>query len=61
MFILFHGLGDRINFFPSCGNVRQVLVRGPKNAREAVKHFGKAPGVTQPHKALHKGRMLLKQ
>ncbi|WOL03292.1 60S ribosomal protein L18-2-like [Canna indica] len=24
-----------------------VLLRGPKNAREAVKHFGKAPGV--PH------------
>ena len=22
-----------------------VLLRGPKNAREAVKHFGKAPGV----------------
>jgi len=21
-----------------------VLLRGPKNAREAVKHFGKAPG-----------------
>ena len=25
----------------------QVLLRGPKNAREAVKHFGRAPGV--PH------------
>uniref|UniRef100_A0A0D9Z738 Large ribosomal subunit protein uL15/eL18 domain-containing protein n=1 Tax=Oryza glumipatula TaxID=40148 RepID=A0A0D9Z738_9ORYZ len=25
----------------------QVLLRGPKNAREAVKHFGPAPGV--PH------------
>ncbi|RZR71523.1 hypothetical protein BHM03_00005601, partial [Ensete ventricosum] len=25
----------------------QVLLRGPKNAREAVRHFGKAPGV--PH------------
>jgi large subunit ribosomal protein L18e len=25
----------------------QVLIRGPKNAREAVKHFGRAPGV--PH------------
>ena len=24
-----------------------VLLRGPKNAREAVKHFGRAPGV--PH------------
>ncbi|THU55295.1 hypothetical protein C4D60_Mb11t05080 [Musa balbisiana] len=24
-----------------------VLLRGPKNAREAVKHFGKAPGVPQ--------------
>ncbi|DBA73434.1 hypothetical protein WJX77_002990 [Trebouxia sp. C0004] len=26
-----------------------VLLRGPKNAREAVKHFGKAPGVPQSH------------
>ena len=25
----------------------QILLRGPKNAREAVKHFGRAPGV--PH------------
>jgi hypothetical protein len=25
----------------------QVLLRGPKNAREAVKHFGRAPGVPQ--------------
>ncbi|KAG0562190.1 hypothetical protein KC19_9G125300 [Ceratodon purpureus] len=24
-----------------------VLLRGPKNAREAVKHFGRAPGVPQ--------------
>ncbi|RWW31166.1 hypothetical protein GW17_00004216 [Ensete ventricosum] len=29
------------------GRYRAVLLRGPKNAREAVKHFGKAPGV--PH------------
>jgi hypothetical protein len=27
----------------------QVLLRGPKNAREAVKHFGKAPGVPHSH------------
>jgi len=27
----------------------QVLLRGPKNAREAVKHFGRAPGVPQSH------------
>ena len=27
----------------------QVLLRGPKNAREAVKHFGRAPGVPQNH------------
>ncbi|URE02948.1 60S ribosomal protein L18 [Musa troglodytarum] len=26
-----------------------VLPRGPKNAREAVKHFGKAPGVPHSH------------
>jgi len=26
-----------------------VLLRGPKNAREAVKHFGRAPGVPQSH------------
>ncbi|CAK9175344.1 unnamed protein product [Ilex paraguariensis] len=26
-----------------------VLLRGPKNAREAVKHFGKAPGVPNSH------------
>lgn len=26
----------------------QVLLRGPKNAREAVKHFG-APGVPHSH------------
>lgn len=26
-----------------------VLLRGPKNAREAVKHFGKAPGVPHSH------------
>jgi len=25
----------------------KVLLRGPKNAREAVKHFGRAPGVPQ--------------
>ncbi|XP_006828669.2 60S ribosomal protein L18 [Amborella trichopoda] len=28
---------------------REVLLRGPKNAREAVKHFGKAPGVPHSH------------
>uniref|UniRef100_A0A0E0EG40 Large ribosomal subunit protein uL15/eL18 domain-containing protein n=1 Tax=Oryza meridionalis TaxID=40149 RepID=A0A0E0EG40_9ORYZ len=27
--------------------IKQILLRGPKNAREAVKHFGPAPGV--PH------------
>lgn len=27
----------------------QVLLRGPKNSREAVKHFGKAPGVPHSH------------
>jgi large subunit ribosomal protein L18e len=27
----------------------KVLLRGPKNAREAVKHFGRAPGVPQSH------------
>lgn len=27
----------------------QVLLRGPKNAREAVKHFGPAPGVPHSH------------
>ncbi|MCD7460961.1 60S ribosomal protein L18 [Datura stramonium] len=26
-----------------------VLLRGPKNSREAVKHFGKAPGVPDSH------------
>ena len=26
-----------------------LLLRGPKNAREAVKHFGKAPGVPHSH------------
>ncbi|XP_072959429.1 large ribosomal subunit protein eL18y-like [Typha angustifolia] len=26
-----------------------VLLRGPKNAREAVRHFGKAPGVPHSH------------
>ena len=26
-----------------------VLLRGRKNAREAVKHFGKAPGVPHSH------------
>ncbi|KAI0513379.1 hypothetical protein KFK09_009396 [Dendrobium nobile] len=28
---------------------RLVLLRGPKNAREAVKHFGPAPGVPHSH------------
>jgi hypothetical protein len=27
----------------------QILLRGPKNAREAVRHFGKAPGVPHSH------------
>ncbi|WVZ56884.1 hypothetical protein U9M48_007354 [Paspalum notatum var. saurae] len=27
----------------------RVLLRGPKNAREAVKHFGPAPGVPHSH------------
>ncbi|KAJ0882600.1 putative ribosomal protein L18e [Helianthus annuus] len=27
----------------------QVLLRGSKNSREAVKHFGKAPGVPHSH------------
>lgn len=27
----------------------QVLLRGPKNSREAVKHFGPAPGVPHSH------------
>lgn len=26
-----------------------ILLRGPKNAREAVKHFGRAPGVPHSH------------
>ncbi|XP_058738527.1 large ribosomal subunit protein eL18y-like [Vicia villosa] len=26
-----------------------VLIRGPKNAQEAVKHFGRAPGVPHSH------------
>ena len=26
-----------------------VLLRGPKNSREAVKHFGPAPGVPGSH------------
>ncbi|KAG6483726.1 hypothetical protein ZIOFF_060379 [Zingiber officinale] len=26
-----------------------IVLRGPKNAREAVKHFGKAPGVPHSH------------
>uniref|UniRef100_A0A452Y183 Large ribosomal subunit protein uL15/eL18 domain-containing protein n=1 Tax=Aegilops tauschii subsp. strangulata TaxID=200361 RepID=A0A452Y183_AEGTS len=26
-----------------------ILLRGPKNAREAVRHFGKAPGVPHSH------------
>nr|XP_018629294.1 60S ribosomal protein L18-2-like isoform X2 [Nicotiana tomentosiformis] len=26
-----------------------VLLRGPKNSREAVKHFGRAPGVPHSH------------
>nr|KJB26287.1 hypothetical protein B456_004G239000 [Gossypium raimondii] len=30
-------------------NVPEVLLRGPKNAREAVKHFGPAPGVPHSH------------
>uniref|UniRef100_F6H6W5 Large ribosomal subunit protein uL15/eL18 domain-containing protein n=1 Tax=Vitis vinifera TaxID=29760 RepID=F6H6W5_VITVI len=29
--------------------LKHVLLRGPKNAREAVKHFGKAPGVPHSH------------
>jgi large subunit ribosomal protein L18e len=32
---------------PTGGNC--VLLRGPKNAREAVKHFGVAPGVPHSH------------
>ncbi|KVI08371.1 Ribosomal protein L18e [Cynara cardunculus var. scolymus] len=27
----------------------KVLLRGPKNCREAVRHFGKAPGVPHSH------------
>jgi len=27
----------------------QVLLRGPKKGREAVKHFGPAPGVPHSH------------
>ncbi|KAK1390421.1 hypothetical protein POM88_018599 [Heracleum sosnowskyi] len=30
-------------------NQNVVLLRGPKNSREAVKHFGKAPGVPHSH------------
>ncbi|BBM99621.1 large subunit ribosomal protein L18e [Marchantia polymorpha subsp. ruderalis] len=36
-----------------------VLLRGPKNSREAVKHFGRAPGVPHSHTkpyVRHKGR-----
>ncbi len=36
-----------------------VLLRGPKNSREAVKHFGPAPGVPHSHTkpyVRHKGR-----
>ncbi|OEL25898.1 60S ribosomal protein L18-2, partial [Dichanthelium oligosanthes] len=29
--------------------ISTVLLRGPKNAREAVKHFGPAPGVPHSH------------
>ncbi|MBA0764117.1 hypothetical protein Gotri_013488, partial [Gossypium trilobum] len=37
----------RLDLFQLLWMELQVLLRGPKNAREAVKHFGPAPGV--PH------------
>ncbi|KAK2965185.1 hypothetical protein RJ640_019940 [Escallonia rubra] len=30
-------------------NANGVLLRGPKNSREAARHFGKAPGVPHSH------------
>ena len=39
-----------LNFLKSYFGVKlQVLLRGPNNAREAVKHFGPAPGVPHSH------------
>ncbi|CAL5425975.1 unnamed protein product [Camellia sinensis] len=46
------GLGlDNLPIRLSCTPIHDsvVLLRGPKNAREAVKHFGKAPGVPHSH------------
>ncbi|MFQ6667904.1 hypothetical protein Gotur_033758, partial [Gossypium turneri] len=37
------------NDYQVLGSNMQVLLRGPKNAREAVKHFGPAPGVPHSH------------
>ncbi|RVW54512.1 60S ribosomal protein L18-2 [Vitis vinifera] len=41
--------GESINVENETGECNKVLLRGPKNAREAVKHFGKAPGVPHSH------------
>lgn len=47
-------------FEKACGRRNRggfkILLRGPKNAREAVRHFGKAPGV--PHKPHQDVRVL---
>ncbi|CAI0453152.1 unnamed protein product [Linum tenue] len=40
---------DQLALRAPLGQNTQVLLRGPKNAREAVKHFGPAPGVPHSH------------
>ncbi|KAJ4797041.1 60S ribosomal protein L18 [Rhynchospora pubera] len=39
---------DQLALFSPLGN-DTILLRGPKNAREAVRHFGPAPGVPHSH------------
>ncbi|KAG9147782.1 hypothetical protein Leryth_026430 [Lithospermum erythrorhizon] len=38
-----------ILFIVRWANDMSVVLRGPKNSREAVKHFGPAPGVPHSH------------
>ncbi|KAF3456229.1 hypothetical protein FNV43_RR00879 [Rhamnella rubrinervis] len=46
-------LTDKVHYQDYClileDNSSKVLRRGPKNAREAVKHFGKVPGLPKPY------------
>lgn len=49
MFLFMLNLMSKCSYGCMCLWFLQVLLRGPKNCREAVRHFGKAPGVPHSH------------